>query len=197
VGKITEIMASSMHWTSSDLDLLPYQEGEFCEIIDGELYVSKQPHWHHQYVCTLLLFQLQAWSKETRLGRANLAPGVIFSEDNDVAPDVVWISNERLKAALDKAGHLHLAPELIVEVLSPGHANERRDREIKLELYSRRGVEEYWIVDWQARKVEVYRRKDLNFEKSATLSESDTLVSGILPGFVCQIAPLFEGVDTC
>ncbi|HBY76579.1 MAG TPA: hypothetical protein DEG47_06160, partial [Cyanobacteria bacterium UBA11148] len=48
---------------------------------------------------------------------------------------------------LDEAGHLTAAPELIVEVLSPGVENVRRDQEVKLKLYSSRGVQEYWIVN--------------------------------------------------
>src|SRR5205085_1491121 len=139
-----------LRWTSQDLELLP-EDGKRYEIIDGELYVSKQPHWHHQRVCFRLGFALEAWSQQTKIGEVNLAPGVIFAADDDVAPDMVWVSRDRLANALDAGGHLHAAPELVVEVLSPGLTNERRDREAKLKLYSRRGVLEYWIVDWRQR----------------------------------------------
>ena len=73
----------------------------------------------------------------------------------------VLISAARLKQALAEDGKLHAAPELVVEVLSPGNTNERRDREAKLKLYSRHGVQEYWIVDWMKRQVEVYQREQL------------------------------------
>jgi Uma2 family endonuclease len=86
------------------------------------------------------------WSNQTSLG-------VTLQ-----APDVVWISRERLAVTLDQTGHLHTAPELVVEVLSPGRTKERRDREVKLKLYSCRGVSEYWIINWQQQKVEVYQR---------------------------------------
>lgn len=187
-------MASTIRWTSADLDALPYKEGARYEIIDGELYVSTSPHWHHQFVCLQIATQLDNWNKETRAGQANLAPGVIFSDDNDVIPDLVWISNERLAATLDDSGHLHTAPELIVEVLSPGKVNERRDRELKLSLYSRRGVEEYWIVDWRLRQIEVYRRENLALNLTETLGVGDTLQTPILPGFACPVADLFEQI---
>ena len=96
-------------------------------IIDGELYVSRQPGYHHQYACSQLTSR-SVWSNQTNVGVTLQAPGVIFADDDDVAPDVVWISHERLATALDQAGHLHTAPELVVEVLSLGSANERRDR---------------------------------------------------------------------
>ena len=181
---------TSLNWTSKDLELLPDNEKRY-EIIDGELYISKQPHWYHQLVCSQLWGVLQAWSNQTKLGMANVAPGVILDDNNDVAPDVVWITRQRLAKALDEGGHLTIAPELVIEVLSPGKANQERDREVKLNLYSRRGVGEYWIVSWMQRFVEVYRREDAALKLVATLHDTDTLTSPLLPGFSCPIGNLF------
>ena len=86
---------------------------------------------------------------------------------------------------------LHAAPELIVEVISPGLANQQRDRQTKLKLYSRRGVREYWIVDWQQQQVEVYRRTEAELALIATLYRTDTLLSPLLPDFSCEVASLF------
>ena len=181
---------SALRWTSADLAVLPDNDKRY-EIIDGELYVSRQPHWHHQRTCVKICAALEAWSMQTGAGEANLAPGLIFAEDDDVVPDVVWISNARRASALGADGHLHAAPDLAVEVLSPGAANERRDREAKLKLYSRRGVLEYWIVDWRAQQVEVYRREELALRLVATLYATDTLTSPLLSGFACVVATLF------
>ena len=185
-------MPIALRWTSADLALLP-DDGKRYEIIDGELYVSRQPHhWHHQYTCGMIFSVLNTWSRHTQAGMPNLAPGVIFADDDDVVPDVVWISQARRAAALGSDGHLHAAPELAVEVLSPGSANERRDREVKLKLYSRRGVLEYWIVDWRTQQIEVYRQQDGMLCQVGTLSASETLTSPLLPGFACPVAILFE-----
>ena len=184
---------TTLRWTSQDLDLLP-DDGKRYEIVDGELYVSKQPHWHNQLVCSDVLELLQRWSRQTKAGIANLAPGVIFADDDDVAPDVVWISRERLATALQPDGKLHSAPELAIEVLSPGSINARRDREVKRKLYSRRGVQEYWIVNWQERYVEVYRRENVELKHAMTLYENDTLQSPILPAFSCQVSQFFADV---
>jgi Uma2 family endonuclease len=180
-----------MRWKSADLQLLP-DNGKRYEIIDGELLMSKQPHWHHQFVCGQVFSELQAWCRSTVLGQANVAPGVIFADDDDVVPDVVWISRERLMAALGPEGHLHAAPELAVEVLSEGSANERRDREAKLKLYSRRGVQEYWILNWRMKQIEVFRREAQELKLVATLLKTDTLESPLLPGFSCSVAKLFD-----
>ncbi|MEW6211822.1 MAG: GNAT family N-acetyltransferase, partial [Acidobacteriota bacterium] len=176
-----------------DLASLP-DDGKRYEIIDGELLMSRQPHWDHQYVCGKLFSRLDDWSEQTELGQPNLAPGVIFADDDDVAPDLVWISRERRDAALEDDGHLHGTPEIAVEVLSPGSANETRDRKMKLDLYSRRGVDEYWIVNWRARQIEVYRRKNKKLRLIETLNESDTLESPLLPGFSCPLKLLFAHI---
>ena len=187
-------MGTPLRWTSADLDVLP-DDGKRYEIVDGEIYVSRQPGYHHQYACSQLNIALGVWSNQTNVGVTLQASGVIFADDDDVVPDVVWISHERLATALDQAGHLHTAPELVVEVLSPGSANERRDREVKLKLYSRRGVLEYWLVDWPQRQVEVYRRQEQALHLVATLYAMDTLTSPMLPGFACPVTQLFGDIQ--
>ena len=185
-------MPTTKHWTSKDLDTLPQQEGVRYEIIDGELHVSHQPSWHHQYACSMLTHLLQGWSLATGLGATVGAPGLICAPDQDVAPDLVWIGHQRLQGALDQAGHLTRAPELVIEVLSPGSTNERRDREVKLALYSRQGVDEYWIVDPLAQTLDVYRQQEGTLVPLAALTRQDTLTSPLLPGFACVVGTLFS-----
>ncbi len=186
-------MTSTLRWTSADLEALP-DDGKRYEIIDGELFVSKQPHFYHQHACGRVFSLLENWSTQSKLGQAIFAPGLIFADDDDVVPDVAWLSNKRLTAALGEDGKLHSAPDLVIEVLSPGLANQRRDREAKLKLYSRRGVLEYWIVDWWTRAIEIYRRRDAHLDLFAILVEGDLLESPLLPGFSAQVDDLFAGV---
>jgi Uma2 family endonuclease len=177
-------------FTSADLLSLP-ENGKRYEIIEGELIVSRQPAYEHQFSCGQGFRYLQEWNDRTGLGVALIAPGIIFADDDDVAPDVVWISNDRLAGGADEAGHLLVAPELVVEVLSPGSANARRDRETKLKLYSRRGVLEYWILDGMRRRLEIYRRHNGALGLVATLYADDTLTTPLLPGFALRTGNLF------
>ncbi|MBW4698907.1 MAG: Uma2 family endonuclease [Aphanocapsa lilacina HA4352-LM1] len=179
-----------VRWTAADLELLP-DNGNRYEIIDGELFVTRAPHWKHQEVSGRLFALLDYWSQQTGRGRAAVGPGILFSEADNVIPDVVWASGERLAVLLDAAGHLSGAPELVVEVLSPGEQNARRDRELKLKLYSARGVQEYWIVDWQLQQIEIYRREQAALALAATLFSKDLLASPLLPGFGGSVASLF------
>ena len=176
-------------------DLADFPDNGFrYEIIGGELFISKHPHYQHQFTCGKIITFLQTWSLQTKLGQTVYAPGLIFADDDVVAPDVIWISLERRATALREDGQLHQAPELVVEVLSPGSVNERRDRQAKLDLYSRRGVREYWIVDLLARQVEVYRRKRKKLHLVETLHQKDKLESPLLPGFSCQVRDLFDQI---
>ena len=183
----------TLHWTIHDLEFLP-DDGNRYEIIDGELYVAKQPDWEHQLVSGNIYDALKTWNRQTKAGKANFTPGIIFTDDTNVVPDVVWISRERLKTALQKDGKLHASPELVVEVLSPGAANEHRDREVKLKLYSRRNALEYWVVNWHMRSVEIYRRENAVLMLVKTLNENDILESPVLPGFRCHVSQLFEDI---
>lgn len=182
---------SGVRWTIQDVEALPDNEWIRYEIIDGELFVTRSPHHKHQHVTGRIFAVLDNWSIDSGLGEPSIMPGLIFSDSDNVAPDVVWVSYERLAQIQDEAGHFRGAPELVVEVLSPGKANEDRDRLAKLKLYSVQGVKEYWIVDRVAQRVEVYRRENAQLVLVTTLFVGDGITSPLLPGFTCDIARLF------
>jgi Uma2 family endonuclease len=181
-------MSVSLRYTSSDLELIPAVEGKRYEIIDGDLYVTHAPSLGHQYVCLRMGRALDEWNDVADLGTPYGSPGLVFPGDDDVMPDLIWVSHDRENAGTDAADHLTVAPELAIEVLSSGSTNERRDRQLKLKLYSRQGVLEYWIVDWQRREIKVYRRADQALTLVATLLDDDRLESPLLPGFSVPIS---------
>ena len=184
-------MATALRFTTAHLDTIP-EDGRRYEIIDGELIVSPQPDLRHQLVSTGSWEALSEWDRQSGAGLAISFPGVIFAEDQAVALDVVWVSRERLALLLGEDGKLHGAPDLTVEVLSPGLRNEQRDRETKLTLYSRRGVREYLIVDWQRRQMDVYRREELALRHMATLYPPDVVRSPLLPCFAVPLGQFFQ-----
>jgi Uma2 family endonuclease len=169
-------MGVPIRLTTKDLELFPDPlDDTRYELIDGALHVSKQPRMEHQFTCTMISSVLTSWSQTAHLGVTPAAPGVVFTPEDAVAPDVVWISTERLRGGLDEHRHWTVAPELVIEVLSPGSKNEHRDRELKLGVYSRYGVREYWIVDTYRREVAIYRRRDTALHIDVTLLGSDAI----------------------
>ncbi|AFY40817.1 Uma2 family endonuclease [Nostoc sp. PCC 7107] len=188
---MTSTASEQIRWTTADLELFP-DDGKRYEIIDGELFVTRAPHWKHQTACVKVGTQLEIWSNETGLGQVAFAPGIIFNDTDNVIPDVVWVSNQRLSEILDEAGHLIGAPELVIEVLSPGEVQKKRDKQLKLKLYSVQGVQEYWIFDREKETVGIYRRENGVLKLAATLYKEDNLTSSLLPGFSCAVKVCFS-----
>ncbi|HHP7229966.1 MAG TPA: Uma2 family endonuclease [Xenococcaceae cyanobacterium] len=179
-------------WTTQDLPFLPQNESVNYELIDGELFVTRSPHRLHQQSCVKLARYLDSWSESSGLGETIIAPGMILSNIDSVIPDVVWVSQKRLAQIEDEAGHLLGAPELVIEVLSPGKNNKSRDKESKLKLYSIYGVTEYWICDRFTKQVSIYRRENARLVLVATLLENDFITSPLLPKFSCVVNQLFR-----
>ena len=146
--------------------------GSRYEIIDGELFVTRcTPH-------SVTKAQAGKHLCATRsLVQSKPKLGECFSKLQALFLLLLMLSflmlsglaSERLANGVDEAGHLIVAPELMVEVLSPGELNEQRDKEVKLKLYSLHGVQEYWIINWQLKTLEVYRRSDAQLQLVATL----------------------------
>ncbi len=180
---------STLTWTVDDLAQLP-DKGCRYEIIQGELFVSRSPHFRHQNAADNICTALKNWSRETERGYVFSGVGVFFDLDEAVIPDVVWIRRESLDTIMDTAGHLTAAPDLAIEVISPGDG--ARDQKTKLELYSRRGVQEYWILDRIAQEIEVYRRGNDGLQYVAVVTGGEILTSPMLPGFECVGRSIFE-----
>lgn len=97
-----------------------------------------------------------------------------------------------MEALLDEAEHLAGDPELVVEVLSPGEKNERRDREVKLKPYGSQGVLEYWIADKRLQQVQVYRRQQGVLKLVKIVLTTEEITSSLSPGFTCWVSRFFR-----
>ena len=189
---MSQVIPTSRRWTTADLEALEYDEWNRYEIIDGELFVTHAPHLNHQNSIGEIYAKLLSWSKATGLGKPFINPGIIFTDTDNVIPDLVWVSKARLATIVDEKGHFTAAPELVVEILSAGSGNERRDQEAKLKLYAAQGVQEYWIVNWRSPQVEIYRRENMQLQLMGTFFPVDLVSSPLLPGFECPVGEFFQ-----
>lgn len=187
---MTVTTETKVRWTSADLELMPDDDCRY-EIIDGDLYVTRAPHWKHQDVINRLGTYLSLWVINNSQGAVMQAPGFVFSNESNAIPDLVWVSQKTLDENTDSSGHFTAAPELAVEVLSQTPKDISRDRQAKLKLYSRVGVHEYWIIDWQKQEVEIYRRSQARLELVFTLFSEDILTSPLFPEFSLKVAQIF------
>lgn len=189
---MSQVIPTAQRWTTVDLEALEYDEWNRYEIIAGELFVTRSPHVGHQRTILNISYLLLNWSRISKLGEPIINPGIIFSDADNVIPDVVWVSKEKLATIVDEKGHFTAAPELVIEVLSVGSGNERRDQEAKLKLYAAQGVQEYWIVNWRSPQVEIYRRENMQLQLMGTFFPVDLVSSPLLPGFECPVGEFFQ-----
>lgn len=173
--------------TIADLDSMP-DDGNRYELIEGELFVSCSPSLTHQSVAGNIFLSVSTHLIANPIGRIWMAPGVIFSEYSGVIPDLVYVSDAR-RAEIASGDRVMGSPDLVIEIVSPGIENERRDRLVKRQLYGKHGVKEYWIVDIQKRTIEVLQGQMLQLE--SILTEQDELTSSVLPGYRCRVETLF------
>ena len=175
--------------TVMDLEAMP-EDGNRYEVIEGELFVSCAPGLTHQQVSMNIAFLIRRYLESHPIGLVFATPGLIFSDLSGVIPDVVFFRHERSQAIVS-GERLTGAPDLVVEILSPGPENIRRDRIAKRQLYARHGVAEYWMVDPSMQTLEVYRLQTGSLELVATLKDEDELTSPFFPGFSCVAGAIF------
>lgn len=144
---------SRVRWTYSEFARLPPSGSTRYEIIDDELVVTPAPTTRHQRIVTRLMMRLPAFAEEHDLGEVFTAPfDVLFAEGDYFEPDLVFVSKEKSDLLSDRG--VEGPPDLVVEITSPSTAG--RDRVVKLQRYRLYGVAEYWVVDPEARTIEVW-----------------------------------------
>jgi Uma2 family endonuclease len=149
-----EANRSRARWTYAEFARLPSEGGTRYEVIDGALAVTPAPTSMHQKVVANLVLTVGAFVREHALGDAFPGPiDVLFGEGDYLEPDLVFVRADRRHLVSERG--IEGPPDLVVEILSPATAH--RDRGIKLERYRHFLVPEYWIVDMDARTLEVWR----------------------------------------
>src|SRR5688572_29670021 len=128
------------------------------ELINGEEIMSPAPTTEHQRVVRKLSKLLDTLIPN---GEIFFAPiDLYIDEDNVVQPDLLWISAENTEAIIEK-NFVRGAPDLVIEVFSPGTV--RRDRREKFHLYEKAGVREYWMLDVDEKLLEIWQLQDGRF----------------------------------
>lgn len=152
-------------------------EGTLAELIDNIIYMSPSPVASHQKVLLKIAFQLNQYL-EDKGGDVFVAPFDIYLDEtsNAVQPDIVVILKGN-KGRLEKNGHFHGSPDVLVEILSPG--NKEYDLIRKKDLYEKFGVKEYWIVDPETKLALGYSLVDSKYCK---VSEKLAVINSRLIG---------------
>ena len=153
------------------------------EIIDGELIVTAAPVTRHQRAVLNIAAALLGYQKQHG-GQVFPAPtDVYLSDDNVVEPDVLFVSAEYVDRVEDR--YVKGSPDLVVEISSP--STRRLELVRKRDVYARFAVPEYWYVDLDADRVEVYRLQEATYGSPTLLYTGQLVESSVLPGFAIAV----------
>jgi Uma2 family endonuclease len=171
-------------------DLLTMPDGDNYELVDGNLVERNMGAWS-SYVAGRMLVVLHGFCEAHRLGWVFPADASYLcfpgAPGKVRRPDASFIRLGRLPGEEAPQGHILIAPDLAVEVMSPNDMAYEVDE--KVEEYLKAGVRLIWVVNPEARTVRVYRA-----DGSGVILRAENELSGedVLPGFRCQIAELFQ-----
>jgi Uma2 family endonuclease len=193
---LNEVRPLPITYTVDDLDFMPEDDNRY-ELIGGKLFMSRAPHLDHQRTITNFIISFGEYLRKTPIGEIFTTPGVIFSKEDAVIPDLVFATHETVEknvAGTDQKfdGKFIAAPELLIEILSYGKKDIERDRVIKRELYGKYGVKEYWIVDGMFNTIEVYRLTEQGLDRIKRFEIYESIETELLPNFSLKLADIFR-----
>jgi Uma2 family endonuclease len=182
----TNAMPETRVITDEELLQLP-KDGNKYEVVDGELRMSPAG-WLHERIVGRLLIRLGSFVEERRLGDV-LPSNALFvlPSGNRRGPDISFLVAGRLAAVPPEKPFPALAPDLVVEVLSPGDST--RAILDKVGEYLQGGVRLVWVIDPRTREAAVHR----SLTDVEVVREDGTLDGGgVVPGFRVPLADLLK-----
>jgi Uma2 family endonuclease len=164
-------------------------DGRYYELIHGEVHLSPSRSTKHQMILGNLSRILGTYMRSARVGILFFAPlDVCLNPDTALQPDLIFISEERV--GIVNENFVAGAPDLAIEVLSQSTAGH--DRATKLPLYAEAGVADVWLVDSQAKTVEVLKLEGKKYLLDAILAGDQVLTSNLFPGWQLSLRDLFD-----
>ncbi len=164
-------------------------DGKRYELVRGEVHLTPSPTTKHQIILARLHASLEGYISRTHPGRVLFAPlDVRLSPDTALQPDLIYVANAN--AAIIQEDYIRGTPDLVVEILSP--STTAHDRATKSPLYAEAGVGEMWIIDPQAKTVEILKLQGNKYLVEAALAGSRALTSTCFPGWELPLPDLFD-----
>ncbi len=177
-------------------DVLAWDENERAELIDGEVFLMAPPSSTHQEISMEIARQLANFLEGKRCKVYPAPFGVrLFEKDGEAPEDVDTMVEPDISVVCDKSKidqhGCKGAPDLVMEILSP--STRRHDRLVKLNLYQRAGVREYWIVDPENKAVQVFLQDGGGFLRiHEDYGREDVAKVNVLDGCFIELSKVFS-----
>ncbi len=164
-------------------------DGKLYELIHGEVHFTPAPNTRQQWVVHNLDISLSSFVQKSGLGVIWEAPlDVLLRKDTALQPDLIFVSTAR--SGIIQEEWIAGAPDLVVVVLSPTTA--AHDRGVKLPIYAEAGVPEFWLIDSQAKTVEILKLQGKKYFVETALAGDQVLTSELFPGWQLPLQDLFD-----
>lgn len=187
--EIARLFPRQGQWTESEY--LALETNHLVELIDGCLEFLPMPTLFHERIVMFLLAALMSWSKEhPEFGEVGFAPLPIRLNPGRLRePDLMVFKEDHVSNP-----HLPLTgADFVLEVVSPGGENRKRDFEEKLHDYAQASIPEYWIVDPKECQIQIYvlLNGKSRYRLHGTFGEGETAISKLLEGFSVEVTTVF------
>jgi hypothetical protein len=154
--------------TTKDLLAIPDENFKVYELLEGEIFLSEHPSLNHQKIVGNLIFLLDRFLLENPVGK--------FERISQIASGI----------------HIVGAPDLAIEIMSPGSENVRRDQIVKRQTYAKYGVKEYWIVEPIVEVIEITRLQENVLASVGVFRNKDEINSPLLPDLNFTVKDVFR-----
>ena len=179
--------------TAQEFKNLP-RDGLRHALVGGYHIVSKAPTFFHQSIAIEIAYLLKHFAKMNDLGKAMMETRIELSEEDILIPDVYYIAKKDLHLKTEES--FTGVPSIVIEIISKGSENWKRDYRSKREAAERHGVPEYWAVNPELEMIDVFTLQESEKYDYVVYqsTENNILVSSIseLKGFELNLKELFE-----
>lgn len=192
--EVARLFPAQGNWTEADYDVLESRAEGFIELNNGVLEFPPMPDFVHQFLFEFLYDALRDYLRTSRTpGRVMPPPFPIKLTDGTIRePDITYVLPHRIIDLRKKPQ----GADLVMEIVSPGHENRKRDLEDKRADYARTGIAEYWIIDPHKLVVRVLTLDggpaSGEYREHGAFKRGTTVSGLLLPGFTVDVDALFD-----
>jgi len=190
VWELAKMFPRQGEWTEEEYLELEQSGSRLIELVDGFIEFLPMPDRRHQRIIKYMTRRLDDHAERVGDGEALFAPMPVRMWPRHLRePDIMFFKSKR------RFNGLHSPPDgadAVMEVLSPGKKNRKRDLVEKREVYERAKIPEYWIIDPEKETITVLVLKGRRYETHGVFKRGDVATSKILPGFSVDVSAVFD-----
>ena len=185
--EILDLFPLQGKWTEEDYFKLP-ETNRIIELSEGRIIITPALTTQHQMILSNIFLLIGNYVSSKNLGKVVTSPADVRLWEGTIRqPDIVFMSNEHRDRITERYFGV---PDLVMEILSESTARE--DRAKKFYEYAKAGVLEYWMIDPEAKTVEVYFLRSGSYIPFGKWRMGEVARSSLLEGFAVNVSDIIN-----